>query len=807
MTKPKLLLLTLITVLLALIIFIEPLRFIDNLFYDLNFVFSAKAASEQVAVVAFDSKSISAVGGWPWSRARLAEVIEKIAALKPRVIALDIILPTRDSREDNRHLASVLDRVPFCIIPFRAVDFSKAVNDQPISVPASVFRHRFLRLKNQESLNKISFYQVAGFEASDTLFSKYSRYSGFINVSTSNTSQTLREIIQVVRAGDEFYPSFALAAVAAYWQLKPEDFILDGDARVWLGEKYLPFSTHAATTYLNFRSDKKPISTISALDILNGSVSREQVEGKLIFVGVDDPAAGWDFFITPISSQYPGVKLWATAALDIFESAWITKGGGFFGLLNWLLVFFLFPGIPLLARGLKKQLGVFLGIGLLALSIVISYWLFQQFNYFWNSTSHLYAWLFSLLWLATQKAEGVTKVIEALQLEPAEELVFETMEPPSADFNLAEIPHTVTADFVIHTIVRDSGKKISRKKGKTGAPVTATNADEAETIDLSQKKGAARRKKPAALAAVSEQELLEFQKLCNGKIVRVLGSGGMADVYLVWNPRLEVYRAVKVLKPDLAQSYAERFETEIRIFSNLNHPNIVHGYGVGEWHSLPFVEMEYVNGASLEEFIRKGGALTVEQAAIIGMLICRALNYAHHHVVTIYGKTYHGVVHRDLKPANVLVSRTGRIKLTDFGIARPATVSLHTQDAGNIVGTLPYLAPEQLDGKEINAQSDIYALGITLYELLTGKRAFPQKDLTALIQAKSLGKVDVPLNAVPGLPRELVEIVNKALETNKEYRYPDAKSLEHDLENFVRGRTEKPGYVCIQELVDKFWAG
>ena len=216
--------------------------------------------------------------------------------------------------------------------------------------------------------------------------------------------------------------------------------------------------------------------------------------------------------------------------------------------------------------------------------------------------------------------------------------------------------------------------------------------------------------------------------------------------------------------------------------------------------------MEYVNGTTLEDIIRKSKSVSPEQAAIIGILICRALHFAHRHGMTIYGVTYKGVVHRDLKPANVLVSRSGRIKLTDFGIARPVSASLHTTDAGNIVGTLPYLSPEQLDGKDIDAQTDIYALGITMYELLTGKRAFPQKQVSALIKAKSLGQIETPLTASSGIPKQLVDIINKAIETDKQFRYRGANEMGVELENFIRDRADEPGYKHLQELVDRFWS-
>ncbi len=803
MSTLKIFLLLLGTLLLLFLLFFEPLRFLDNLFYDLNFVFSAKAASDSVVVVAFDAKSLSAIGGWPWTRSQIAEVIEKINALNPRVIALDILLPKRESHEHNEKLASVLSRVDNCIIPFRAIGFSMGKPSEPPPIPLSLLNYRFLRLKNQQELEHINFYQVTNFDVSDTLFTRYSRYSGFINVSTSNTSQKIREIIHVIQAGNEYFPSLSLSAVAAYFKLKPEEFMLDGQAYVRLGKRAVPITSYAATSIVNFRSQKAPIKTISALDILNGSVASEMLHDKLVFVGVDDPSAGSDFFTTPVASQYPGVKVWATAALDILEKNWVTSGGKLFGFVNWLLALVLFPGLALLVLVWRRPVSVYAGLALLLLSIVVSHLLFRQYNYFWNPAHHLFAWLFSLVWLAAQKAERVTKVIAPLQLEPVVESAIENLPPLGENYLLPELPHAATAFHVLKMIVPDAHYTI-QNRGKTISAVDAS-ADEVNTIDLSQRQELPDFKKEIGSLKLSEENLIKFQNLSNGKIVKLLGSGGMADVYLIWNPRLEMYRAVKVLKPDQSSSFLNRFETEIRIFSKLDHPNIVHCYSVGEWHSLPYVEMEFVDGITLENIIRQHGSLSPEQSAIIALLVCRALDYAHHHVMTIYGKTYHGVIHRDLKPANILISRSGKVKLTDFGIARPTSVSLHTMDTGNIVGTLPYLAPEQLDGKELDAQTDIYALGITLYEMLTGVRAFPQRDISSLIQAKSLGKIKAPLASFSAVPNRLADIVDKAIESNRQLRYHLAKEMANDLENFIRERAEEPAYIHLQELVKRFW--
>jgi serine/threonine-protein kinase len=303
--------------------------------------------------------------------------------------------------------------------------------------------------------------------------------------------------------------------------------------------------------------------------------------------------------------------------------------------------------------------------------------------------------------------------------------------------------------------------------------------------------------------ALTPEQANAFQQLCGGRIIRLLGSGGMADVYLVWNPRLEIYRAIKVIKPGQPTNLLERFETEIRILSKLQHPQIVQFYSVGEWHGLPYIEMEYVPGAALDDVCAKCAVFSPQEALAVGVLVCRALQYAHNQVTTLYGKVYKGVIHRDLKPANIMLSRSGRVKLTDFGIARPGEASLHTMDSGRVVGTLPYLAPEQLSGADITAQVDIYALGATLFELVSGQRAFPQIDINVLVSSKAAGKV-------PGLPdhvpQGLKEIVAKAMAIHPEDRYASAAHMEKDLDKAYRDLHDKTasGYEVLGNLVKRF---
>jgi len=374
-----------------------------------------------------------------------------------------------------------------------------------------------------------------------------------------------------------------------------------------------------------------------------------------------------------------------------------------------------------------------------------------------------------------------------LNLDPKEDDESNMLPPPKEGDFLHSIPPTDTASYVV--------KKI--------APAILESNHLLGNVDGTLVASALKKEEPDDVGKQDDSSILsELQKMGDGRIIRFLGSGGMADVYLIWHPRMEVYRAVKVIKPGQPQQLLDRFETEIRIFASLNHPNIVQCYGVGEWHSLPYLEMEYVYGASIEDVMKTCKSISPIEATAIGILVCRALNYAHKQVVTIYGETYKGIIHRDLKPANIPLGRNGHVKLTDFGIARPRAVSLHTADTGSIVGTLPYLSPEQLSEEELTQKTDIYALGVTLYELISGNRAFQQLDVSSLVTAKTKGNYK-PLRSSQFLPQELIEIIEGAMATNPEKRFASAKDMGKSLEKVLHTIISDSDAFILDNLVKR----
>jgi eukaryotic-like serine/threonine-protein kinase len=261
------------------------------------------------------------------------------------------------------------------------------------------------------------------------------------------------------------------------------------------------------------------------------------------------------------------------------------------------------------------------------------------------------------------------------------------------------------------------------------------------------------------------------------RIVRRLGSGGMANVYLAEDQELGRRVAIKILNDRHAgdEQFVERFRREAKNAAGLSHPNIVSIYDRGEAEGTYYIAMEYLDGRSLKELIVKRGPAPIGIAVDYARQILAALRFAHRN----------GVVHRDIKPHNVLVDAEGRVKVTDFGIARAGASQM--TETGSIIGTAQYLSPEQARGAQVDQTSDLYSLGIVLYELLTGTVPFTG-DTPVEIAMKHLSAVPEPPSAKrPEVPPALDQVVLRALAKDPAQRYQSAEEMDADLERVARG--------------------
>ena len=255
------------------------------------------------------------------------------------------------------------------------------------------------------------------------------------------------------------------------------------------------------------------------------------------------------------------------------------------------------------------------------------------------------------------------------------------------------------------------------------------------------------------------------------RLERELGRGGMASVYLGRDTELDRPVALKVLSEALAadDAFRQRFEREARLAARLSHPNLVGVYDVGEDEGRPFIVLEYVKGENLAELLSRRGRLPPDEARGLALHAARA--HAHVHEA--------GLVHRDVKPQNLILRGDGTLKLADFGIARAAEATALTQ-AGTILGTAAYLAPEQALGEEVTAAADVYSLGAVLYELVTGQPPFEIETLAELAEKQRRMEIAPPGDLAPRVPPDLENVVMRCLARDPAYR-PTAEEVVAEL--------------------------
>ena len=258
-----------------------------------------------------------------------------------------------------------------------------------------------------------------------------------------------------------------------------------------------------------------------------------------------------------------------------------------------------------------------------------------------------------------------------------------------------------------------------------------------------------------------------------------IGAGGMAEVYRGFDPVLNRTVAIKVLSPQLARDagFVARFRREAQAAARLNHPNIVGVYDTGADGDTQYIVMEFVEGRTLAGVLAGGKRPTPMQAVELVQRVALALGAAHEQ----------GIVHRDIKPANVMVTREGKVKVMDFGIARIQSVETAPQTS-SVLGTPTYLSPEQAQGQQVDARSDIYSLGVLLYELLAGRPPFTG-DSPVAIAYKQVNETPAPPGLLnPDVPPRLDAVVMKALSKNPANRYQSAASMHEDLDRVRKGQ-------------------
>ena len=281
------------------------------------------------------------------------------------------------------------------------------------------------------------------------------------------------------------------------------------------------------------------------------------------------------------------------------------------------------------------------------------------------------------------------------------------------------------------------------------------------------------------------------------QVIRSIGEGGMANVYLAYDTILDRNVAVKVLRGDLAtdEKFVRRFQREAMSASALSHPNIVEMYDVGEDDGNYFIVMEYIDGKTLKNLIKKRGALTVAEVVDIMLQLTSAISCAH--------DSY--IIHRDIKPQNVMILDDGRVKITDFGIAIASNASELTQ-TNSVMGSVHYLPPEQANGAGATAKSDIYSLGILMFELLTGKLPFKGENAVEIALKQMKEQIPSVCAINPEIPQSIENVILKACAKNPKNRYANVKDMYNDIKTALdedRTNETKQTYKFSEDDLDE----
>ncbi len=800
--------------------------------YDVGMRQSLAKPSEKIAIIGIDDKSIDYIGRWPWSRDVLATTIEQLADGGARVVGstvflsepqldpgLDVIrelsdmfgfsslgsyaasgdtpelaadlerlrdrIDTAISELDyDARLAAAIERAGNVVLPldFRmGVPIGRPDADQPGFVSRNT-----LPLSDDGAGWAPP---AAAIAAPIAPIGEPSAALGHLNIAPDLDGAVRYEFLAIDYYGD-YYPSLSLMIAAQSLNLGAEDIDVTPGVGVRLGN--LTIGTESDMRMFNYfyagRGDSRPFRVDSFFDVFTGQIPADKFRDKIVLIGAVASGVG-DNFATPVSASMPPVEILAHTVSSILEQHFVTRP-------NWaptvefcvmlLLAVYIVAILPRLRAGLAAFVSLALLAGLVATELVLlvngAQWLQLMIPAAFLATGHLVVTVRRFRATEKQKlsadadsAESNKMLGLAFQSQGQLDMAFEKFRRCPLDAAIMDPLYNLALDY-----------ERKRQFNKAGAVYAYMSEFDAEYRDLKDRLkrsqaveetmilgSGGRSGRPTLLL---DSEGVQKPMLGRYQVEKEIGKGAMGTVYLGRDPKINRVVAIKTIplseefdEDELANA-KERFFREAETAGRLNHPDIVTVYDAGEEDDLAYIAMEFLKGDHLNGFTRSKNLLPTASVIEIIARAADALNYAH-------GEN---VVHRDIKPANIMYDTASNdIKITDFGIAR-LTDSSKTK-TGIVLGTPSYMSPEQLSGKNVTGRSDLFSLGVTLYQLLAGQLPF-RADSMATLMYKIANEPHTPLSVVrPDLPHCLETIVARALDKDVEERFQSGAEMAQAL--------------------------
>jgi serine/threonine-protein kinase len=593
---------------------------------------------------------------------------------------------------------------------------------------------------------------------------------------------------------DTYFPSFPLAIVKAFHGLEDKDISVTLGKGIFLNINpssafTVPVINPQMRTLIKWNEGpgiafhQTPFSRV-----FKNEIQTSLFRDKIVIIGPTAPGIG-ERFVTPLSERLPGVEIVANAVANILNQSYFSRPGWFRFLESGILILFgLFITffLPRLnaGEGAIVTLGLFLFYGLLGVT------LFFTFNIWLKVIPPLLLLLLGFVLVVAKHVimtERTKEKVEADSVEDNKMLGLSFQQQGMLDLALEKFLKLPLAEEGVKELLYNLGLDFERKRqfSKALSTYNIVTGDGLDFRDLAERIpklkdaetgmifGSGGGQHPGDIGA-SLSDMDTKPTLGRYEIIGELERGGMGVVYKGEDPKIHRVVAIKTLRLDdfeeeIQQEVKTRFFREAESAGVLNHPKIVTIFDCGEEHDLAFIAMEYLEGENLGRYRKKENLLPIRDTLSIVSQVAEALDYAHSK----------GIVHRDIKPTNIMrLDETKEVKVTDFGIAR-ITSSSRTKD-GIIIGTPFYMSPEQVAGKKVDGRSDIFSLGIVLFELLTGNKPFKAGDMTALMNQITNEKHLSARDLNPQIPPIVEKIIEKALQKDPEKRYQEAgKMAEH----------------------------
>ncbi|MCM2267645.1 MAG: serine/threonine-protein kinase [Elusimicrobiales bacterium] len=804
-------------------------------FYDFRANLSAEApAKGDIAVIEINDDSISKIGRWPWSRSKIADMLVWLssAPAKPSVIGLNILF-SEPEKNNGADMAELLKARYSELVAAKKIketgkesEFLKVIesekkatdNDAKLAracadagnvvlplyfatgAPVSKIKPEPDWLKKfapaiSHAAGPASF-SVEGVEITTPIevLGSSAAGAGHVNV-FSDIDGTVRKEYPYIPYGQNFYPSFAAEIVRVSLGLAADKVTLAPGAAATFGKSVMPLD--AASSALIAFNKSKTFKYYSFYDVINGKIVPEAFKDKIVLIGLTAQGVG-SLYVTPTDSVMTTVDFTANVVDNILSGRFIARPNWAFQVeLALIIIAGLFTAF-LLPR-MKAGMGAVLAGTMFAALVGAGIFMFTSKGMWLKIMYPAVVLVAGYIFVITKRfftTEKRKELIEVSQIETNKmlglsfqgqgmlDLAFEKFRLCPIDDNMKDTLYNLALDFerkrqynkavAVYEHVGNVDPEFKDIKSKVD--VLKKAADGAVFGGVGGKGGGAEATMMVAGSSATPM-------LGRYEIKKELGKGAMGIVYLGVDPKINRSVAIKTmrfeegLEEKAMKELKDRFFREAQAAGNLQHPNIVKIFDAGEEQDIAYIAMELLKGDDLKKWTAKDNLLPVEKVLEYVALSADALGYAHKS----------GIVHRDIKPANIMLLEDGTLRVCDFGIAR-ITESSKTA-TGTVLGTPYYMSPEQIAGKKVDGRADLFSLGVTLYEMLTGERPWKGGESigTLLFQITSDPYPD-PMQIRKDLPAGILAVIDKALKKNPEERFQTGTEMADALRAVLAGK-------------------